>query len=53
LIQLDTVLAGFRGKAGAAGVLQTDFQKRLPGANLNRMQTGGQLKFPGIAGFWQ
>jgi hypothetical protein len=31
LIELDTMLPGFRPKAGAAGMLQCDFQKMLLG----------------------
>jgi hypothetical protein len=36
LIEQDFVLACFRRKAGAAGVLQSDFQKTLPGANTRK-----------------
>jgi len=33
LVEQDFVLAGIRNESGAAGVLQCDFQKTLPGAN--------------------
>jgi hypothetical protein len=45
LIELDAVLAGFRGKAGAAIVLQGDFQNALRGRTGRREHVGGHIEF--------
>ena len=44
LIEQDPVLAGFRDKTGATGVLQCDFQKMLPGANRNKIARRGPIE---------